>query len=351
MVRQIPSKTQLGVIKSNTNQGVETPKIVYPESDNKPMADNTRQFTWIVKIKENLEILFKSNADVFVAGDLFWYPVEGSNKIKLAPDTMVVFGRPKGHRGSYRQWEENNIPPQVVFEILSPGNNNTEMDRKKLFYLEHGVEEYYVYDPDRISLEVSIRENNSFKEIENFTTWTSPRLKIRFDMSQDELVIYYPDGSKFLSPVELSNYAEQERFLKEQETQRAEREKLLKEQETQRAERERLLKEQETQRAERERLIKEQETQRAERERLLKEQETQRAERERLLKEQETQRAERERLLKEQETQRAEQERFLKEQETQRAERERLLKEQEQIKYQTLLSQLKAKGIDITALE
>ncbi|WP_369806386.1 Uma2 family endonuclease [Cylindrospermopsis raciborskii] len=337
MVRQIPSKTQLGVIKSNTNQGVETPKIVYPESDNKPMADNTRQFTWIVKIKENLEILFKSNADVFVAGDLFWYPVEGSNKIKLAPDTMVVFGRPKGHRGSYRQWEENNIPPQVVFEILSPGNNNTEMDRKKLFYLEHGVEEYYVYDPDRISLEVSIRENNSFKEIENFTTWTSPRLKIRFDMSQDELVIYYPDGSKFLSPVELSNYAEQERFLKEQETQRAEREKLLKEQETQRAEREKLLKEQETQRAERERLIKEQETQRAERERLLKEQETQRAERERLLKEQETQRAERERLLKEQETQ--------------RAERERLLKEQEQIKYQTLLSQLKAKGIDITALE
>ncbi|WP_211941784.1 Uma2 family endonuclease [Cylindrospermopsis raciborskii] len=351
MVRQIPSKTQLGVIKSNTNQGVETPKIVYPESDNKPMADNTRQFTWIVKIKENLEILFKSNADVFVAGDLFWYPVEGSNKIKLAPDTMVVFGRPKGHRGSYRQWEENNIPPQVVFEILSPGNNNTEMDRKKLFYLEHGVEEYYVYDPDRISLEVSIRENNSFKEIENFTTWTSPRLKIRFDMSQDELVIYYPDGSKFLSPVELSNYAEQERFLKEQETQRAERERLLKEQETQRAEREKLLKEQETQRAERERLIKEQETQRAERERLLKEQETQRAERERLLKEQETQRAEQERFLKEQETQRAERERLLKEQETQRAERERLLKEQEQIKYQTLLSQLKAKGIDITALE
>ncbi|MBA4446282.1 hypothetical protein FHL01_13510, partial [Cylindrospermopsis raciborskii CS-506_C] len=57
--------------------------------------------------------------------------------------------------------------------------------------------------------------------------------------------------------------------------------------------------------------------------------------------EQETQRAEREKLLKEQE-------RFLKEQETQRAERERLLKEQEQIKYQTLLSQLKAKGIDIT---
>ncbi|QNP31079.1 Uma2 family endonuclease [Cylindrospermopsis curvispora] len=304
MVRQVPPKTQLGVVKSNKNQLGETiaSEIVYPESDGEPMADNTRQFTWIVKIKENLEILFKSNADVFVAGDLFWYPVEGSNKIKLAPDTMVVFGRPKGHRGSYRQWEEDNIPPQVVFEILSPGNSQDEMDKKKLFYLKHGVEEYYVYDPDRISLEVSIRENNSFKEIKDFSVWTSPRLNVRFDMTGDELLIYYPDGGRFLSPVELSNYAEQE-------NQRAERERLLKEQETQRAEREKLLKEQETQRAEREKLLKEQE-----------------------------------RFLKEQETQRAEQERLLKEQ-------EKFLKEQEQLKYQTLLAQLKAKGIDISTLE
>jgi flagellar biosynthesis GTPase FlhF len=178
------------------------------------------------------------------------------------------------------------------------------------------VEEYYVYDPDGISLEVSIRENNSFKEIENFATWTSPRLNIRFDMTGDELVIYYPDGSRFLSPVELSNYAEQERFLKEQANHRAEQERLLKEQE-----------------------------------RFLKEQANQRAEQERLLKEQANQRAEQERLLKEQANQRAEQERFLKEQAHQRAEQERLLKEQEQLKYQTLLSQLKAKGIDITALE
>ncbi|WP_072149106.1 hypothetical protein, partial [Cylindrospermopsis sp. CR12] len=60
--------------------------------------------------------------------------------------------------------------------------------------------------------------------------------------------------------------------------------------------------------------------------------------------EQETRRAEREKLLKEQE-------RFLKEQETRRAEQERFLKEQEQLKYQNLLSQLKAKGIDISTLE
>ena len=30
---------------------------------------------------------------------------------------MVVLGRPPGYRGSYKQWVEDNVAPQVVFEI------------------------------------------------------------------------------------------------------------------------------------------------------------------------------------------------------------------------------------------
>ena len=57
MVRQIAPKTQLRLIKSNVNQGGETiaPEIVYPESDGKPMADNTKQFTWIVKMPKIID--------------------------------------------------------------------------------------------------------------------------------------------------------------------------------------------------------------------------------------------------------------------------------------------------------
>jgi hypothetical protein len=90
-----------------------TTSVVYPESDGLPMADNTRQFWWIVYIKVSLDWLFRAQPQVFVAGDLLWYPVEGNNKICQAPDVMVVFGRPKGDRGSYLQWRENNLPPQV----------------------------------------------------------------------------------------------------------------------------------------------------------------------------------------------------------------------------------------------
>ena len=57
-----------------------------------------------------------------MSGDLFWYPVEGEPGIRQAPDIMVVFGRPRVDRGSYRQWLEAHIAPQVTFEIWSPGN-------------------------------------------------------------------------------------------------------------------------------------------------------------------------------------------------------------------------------------
>jgi Uma2 family endonuclease len=84
------------------------------------------------------------------AGDLFWYPVEGAPKIRIAPDALVAFGRPKRYRSSYMQWLEGNTPPQVVFEVLSPGNRPTEMLEKFRFYERYGVEEYYLYDPDNV---------------------------------------------------------------------------------------------------------------------------------------------------------------------------------------------------------
>lgn len=184
--------------------------IIYPESDGQPMADNTRQFRWIVTIKENLELLFAANDDVFLAGDLLWYPVEGNNLIRQAPDVMVVFGRPKGDRGSYQQWRENNITPQVVFEILSPGNRLKEMTKKFKFYDRYGVKEYYIYDPDSVDLTGWLRYDGEFEVIEEMDGWVSPRLEIRFELKPDSLEIYRPDGDRFLTFVELGQLREQE---------------------------------------------------------------------------------------------------------------------------------------------
>jgi Uma2 family endonuclease len=124
------------------------PAVEYPSTDGEPMAQNTKQYRYITTIQGGLAAMFRDRPDVFVAGDLFWYPIEGDNKTRVAPDVMVVFGRPKGDRDSYRQWEEGNIAPQVVFEILSPSNTLTELLDKSLFYERYGVQEYYIYDPD-----------------------------------------------------------------------------------------------------------------------------------------------------------------------------------------------------------
>ena len=173
------------------------------------MADNTKQFRWIVVIQQNLEWLFADNPQVFVAGDLLWYPVEGDNKKRTAPDVMVVLGRPKGDRGSYQQWQEENIAPQVVFEILSPGNTRAEMSRKLLFYDRFGVEEYYVYDPEQNQLSGWVRREGFLDLIESITDWVSPQLQIKFDLSADELQIFRPDGQRFLSYVEIAQKAEE----------------------------------------------------------------------------------------------------------------------------------------------
>jgi hypothetical protein len=129
--------------------------------------------------------------------------VEGKPKVRTAPETLVAFGRPKGYRGSYKQWREDGIAPQVVFEILSPGNRDKEMKRKFEFYRRYGVEEYYVYDPDTIELFGWRRVEDRFEPIEPMHDWISPRLGIRFDVSGVELTIYGPDNRRFLTFQEL----------------------------------------------------------------------------------------------------------------------------------------------------
>ncbi|MEB3295519.1 MAG: Uma2 family endonuclease [Synechococcales bacterium] len=212
------------------------PEIEYPDSDGKPMADNTLQFQWIVTIKENCEQVFADNPQVFVTGDLLWYPVEGNNKLCQAPDTMIVFGRPKGYRGSYQQWKEDNIPPQVVVEILSPGNRLKEMAKKFAFYQTYGVEEYYLYDPDRNDLTGWIRRNSVFVPIEELEQWISPRLQVRFSLAEAALTMFYPDGERFLTFSELADRARQATQRAHQEAERADQEAQRADQEAQRVE-------------------------------------------------------------------------------------------------------------------
>jgi Uma2 family endonuclease len=211
MVTQIPVPTQQ--------------QIIYPESDGKPMANNTDQFRWILVIQQNIEWMYANDENVFIAGDLFWYPVQGRPNIVNAPDVMVAFGTPKRRRSSYQQWNESGIAPQVVFEILSPSNTQDEMETKLLFYDRHQVEEYYIYNPTNNQLRGWLRGEDGLDAIASMENYASPRLAIRFDLSGDELQIYRPDGTRFFSYVEICQLLEQAEQRTEQAEQRTEQER------------------------------------------------------------------------------------------------------------------------------
>jgi Uma2 family endonuclease len=211
---------------------VQTPPIpqtLYPETDGLPMAENTVQYRWIVRLVSNLRRLF-AHQNVFVAGDLFWYPVQvNAPPVPVqAPDAMVVLGRPGGDRKSYKQWEEENIAPQVVFEILSPSNSRGEMLEKQRFYQKYGVLEMFFYDPESRDFLGLVRgsKEEEFRLITPLNLpWSSPLLQIRFEWLGEDLAVFYPNGEPFQDPEEVME--ERDRIQEERDRIQEERDRAF----------------------------------------------------------------------------------------------------------------------------
>ena len=79
------------------------------------------------------------------------------------------------------------------------------------FYERFGVEEYYVYDPDRNTLEGWLRDGGRLTKVAAMQGWTSPRLGVRFDLIADTLRLTRPDGQAFLTYLDLFRDRDAER--------------------------------------------------------------------------------------------------------------------------------------------
>ncbi len=205
-------------------------EIIYPDSDGKPMADNTLQALWIVLLYSNLRALF-SGKDVFVAADLLWYPVKGDPKTRVAPDVLVSFDRPEGYRGSYKQWEENDQPLTVVFEVISPSYSGMEMLKKRDFYEQYGVSEFIILDPQKNEFYAYVAKEGKLEKSQMLDgIWTSPKLGISIQLIEGELKAFYPDGSAFKLVEDLKE--EKEALQVENKALQAEKEAALKAEKT-----------------------------------------------------------------------------------------------------------------------
>jgi len=201
-------------------------ELQYPSDDGELMSDDTLHYEWIRLVYDSVREVFEEREDVFVAGNLLWYPVEGRPDIRRAPDTMVVFGRPKGPRSSWMQWEEGGIGPQFTVEVASKSNSDAEMREKLAFYDRYGVQEYLVYDYPRGRLSIWTREqpDGPLTLVSSVQPWTSALLGMSFWLTPDGgLGIRLSDGRLARSHGELLRDWRMERERAEAEHDRATR--------------------------------------------------------------------------------------------------------------------------------
>lgn len=209
----------------------EAGQIIYPtsyvEEYEEYMAQTDVHFNWITTLKGNLQSMFRHRTDVYVTADIFWYSNEKQPTLRVAPDLMVVFGRPNQERDSYKQWEEENIAPQVVFEVISKSNTVDEMQDKFLFYEKYGVEEYYAYHPIKNKFYAWLRNGDRLNTQLVMPDIVSPRLGIRLEIQSDTLRVYKPDGTRFvtfLQNAEALEEAQEEEKKAQEEAEKAQKE-------------------------------------------------------------------------------------------------------------------------------
>jgi hypothetical protein len=99
------------------------------------------------------------------------------------------------------------------------------MSAKLDFYTRYGVEEYNIYDPDRLVLTGYLRTQVGLIEIKQMAGHVSPRLGIRFEMGEKGLTVLRPDGEPFLPAEDIARQMDQQRQRADEAIDRANQER------------------------------------------------------------------------------------------------------------------------------
>lgn len=102
--------------------------------------------------QNNLGEVFCAPFDVFLD--------EQSNAVQ--PDLLFI-SRTNSH--VLDDYETVHGVPDLIIEILSPGNRQHDEVVKKMLYEKFGVKEYWIIDPDRLTSEGFFHENGKFNAL------------------------------------------------------------------------------------------------------------------------------------------------------------------------------------------
>ncbi len=123
--------------------------VFYRERDGKPMAETPVHQEVMIELIVGLRDWFADDPQVYVAGNLFVYFVEGHPTHNVSPDVMVVRGVDRDRdRNSSKTWEDGGIGPDLVVEVSSKSTRRDDLRHKFLLYRDDlRVREYILFDP------------------------------------------------------------------------------------------------------------------------------------------------------------------------------------------------------------
>jgi Uma2 family endonuclease len=122
-----------------------SPEIEYPETDGQPMGETEWHVLWAFRLYDLLRRRYR-NQRVYVACNMFVYYEEGISWRKFAADAMVIKDCDTRRRRVFKIWEEGRVP-NAVFELVSRGTKNEDLESKPALYERLGISEYFLYDP------------------------------------------------------------------------------------------------------------------------------------------------------------------------------------------------------------
>lgn len=136
----------LNIKKLEDNPPVPNDGVYYPESDGEPVAESDFQYIPLTYATSALSVYFLEVPDIYVAGDMLIYFVQGNPAMSVAPDVFVIPNLDKRLRTSYFMWLEGQVP-MFIMEITSNSTWREDIGRKRALYESWGVSEYWMYDP------------------------------------------------------------------------------------------------------------------------------------------------------------------------------------------------------------
>lgn len=194
-----------------------------PDSDDTPVDNEDQNFLPNLLLFL-LEHIWQDRDDWFFAVDMGVYHTTSANpRIPVVPDGFLSLGveRRKGgkSRGSYVTWEEQDIVPRLVIEIISQ-TYGKEYDQKLEIYRRLGVLYYVIYNPhfhqrDRhLPLEIYKLINGKYELQSGEPLWMPEiglgigRCVLPTDRLQREVLSWFNgEGDRYLSSAETAQQA------------------------------------------------------------------------------------------------------------------------------------------------